>query len=184
MPGIRVHLPRNRCSRSPESVFTMLWNGCSPSAGICVHDAPEYADHRFHALSPVSVLLPSITLRGLPGIANRHRLPLAQKSLAQKPPAQKPPAQKPPAQKPPAQKPLAQQPPAQQPLAQQPPVRQPLTQKPPAQQPLAQKPPVQKPPVRQRCLRCLLLVMCTHPFAKEAFTLHLMRSEGHERYWL
>ncbi len=21
----------------------MLWNGCSPSAGICVHDAPEYA---------------------------------------------------------------------------------------------------------------------------------------------
>ena len=43
LPGIRVHLPRNRCSRSPESVFTMLWNGCSPSAGICVHDAPEYA---------------------------------------------------------------------------------------------------------------------------------------------
>ena len=33
------------------------------------------------------------------------------------------------------------------------------------------------------CLRCLLLVMCTHPFAKEAFTLHLMRSEGHERYF-
>ncbi len=43
LPGIRVHLPRNPCSRSPESVFTMLWNGCSPSAGICVHDAPEYA---------------------------------------------------------------------------------------------------------------------------------------------
>ena len=43
LPGIRVHLPRNRCSRSPEYVFTMLWNGCSPSAGICVHDAPEYA---------------------------------------------------------------------------------------------------------------------------------------------
>ena len=32
------------------------------------------------------------------------------------------------------------------------------------------------------CLRCLLLVMCTHPFAKEALTLHLPRSEGHERY--
>ena len=46
LPGIRVHLPRNRCSRSPESVFTMLWNGCSPSAGICVHDAPEYAAPR------------------------------------------------------------------------------------------------------------------------------------------
>ena len=24
--------------------------------------------------------------------------------------------------------------------------------------------------------------MCTHPFAKEALTLHLARSEGHERY--
>ena len=33
------------------------------------------------------------------------------------------------------------------------------------------------------CLRCLLLVMCTHPFAKKAFTLHLSRSEGHERYF-
>ena len=32
------------------------------------------------------------------------------------------------------------------------------------------------------CLRCLLLVMCTHPFAKEALTLHLARSEGHEHY--
>ena len=51
LPGIRVHLPRNRCSRSPESVFTMLWNGCSPSAGICVHDAPEYAVDRFVPLS-------------------------------------------------------------------------------------------------------------------------------------
>ena len=30
------------------------------------------------------------------------------------------------------------------------------------------------------CLRCLLLVMCTHPFAKKALTLHLARSEGHE----
>ena len=29
----------------------------------------------------------------------------------------------------------------------------------------------------------LLLVMCTHPFAKKAFTLHLSRSEGHERYF-
>ena len=25
--------------------------------------------------------------------------------------------------------------------------------------------------------------MCTHPFAKKAFTLHLSRSEGHERYF-
>ena len=33
-----------------------------------------------------------------------------------------------------------------------------------------------------RCLRCLLLVMCTHPFAKKALTLHLARSKGHERY--
>ena len=38
-----------------------------------------------------------------------------------------------------------------------------------------------QPPVW--CLRCLLLVMCTHPFAKEALTLHLARSEGHERYF-
>ena len=37
--------------------------------------------------------------------------------------------------------------------------------------------------VTLRCLRCLLLVMCTHPFAKEALTLHLARSEGHERYF-
>ena len=34
-----------------------------------------------------------------------------------------------------------------------------------------------------RCLRCLLLVMCTHPFAREALTLHLAHSEGHERYF-
>ena len=33
------------------------------------------------------------------------------------------------------------------------------------------------------CLRCLLLVMCAHPFAKKALTLHLARSEGHERYF-
>ena len=33
------------------------------------------------------------------------------------------------------------------------------------------------------CLRCLLLVMYTHPFSKEALTLHLARSEGHERYF-
>ena len=26
--------------------------------------------------------------------------------------------------------------------------------------------------------------MCTHPFAKEALTLHLARSEGHERYFV
>ena len=31
-------------------------------------------------------------------------------------------------------------------------------------------------------MRCLLLVMCTYPFAKKALTLHLARSEGHERY--
>ena len=36
----------------------------------------------------------------------------------------------------------------------------------------------------RRCLRCLLLVMCTHPFAKKALTLHLARSEGHERYFI
>ena len=34
-----------------------------------------------------------------------------------------------------------------------------------------------------RCLRCLLLVMCTHPFAKKELTLHLVRSEGHEGYF-
>ena len=33
------------------------------------------------------------------------------------------------------------------------------------------------------CLRCLLLVMHMHPFSKEALTLHLARSEGHERYF-
>ncbi len=33
------------------------------------------------------------------------------------------------------------------------------------------------------CLRCLLLVMCTHPFAKKALTLHLARGEGRERYF-
>ena len=36
---------------------------------------------------------------------------------------------------------------------------------------------------KNRCLRYLLLVMCTHPFAKKALTLHLARSEGHERYF-
>ena len=41
--------------------------------------------------------------------------------------------------------------------------------------------PVQKHK-RTGALRCLLLVMCTHLFAKEALTLHLARSEGHERY--
>ena len=34
-----------------------------------------------------------------------------------------------------------------------------------------------------RCLRCLLLVMCTYPFAKKALTLHLARGEGRERYF-
>ena len=33
------------------------------------------------------------------------------------------------------------------------------------------------------CFRCLLLVMCTHPFAKGALTLHLARGEGHKRYF-
>ena len=32
-------------------------------------------------------------------------------------------------------------------------------------------------------LRCLLLVMCTYPFAKKALTLHLARGEGRERYF-
>ena len=35
---------------------------------------------------------------------------------------------------------------------------------------------------RRRCLRCLLLVMCTYPFSKKALTLHLARGEGRERY--
>ena len=33
------------------------------------------------------------------------------------------------------------------------------------------------------CLRCLLLVICTHPVAKEALTLHLACSEGRKRYF-
>ena len=33
------------------------------------------------------------------------------------------------------------------------------------------------------CLRCLLLVMCTYPFAKKALTLHLARGEGRERHF-
>ena len=33
------------------------------------------------------------------------------------------------------------------------------------------------------CFRCLLLVMCTYPFAKKALTLHLARGEGRERYF-
>ena len=36
---------------------------------------------------------------------------------------------------------------------------------------------------QNRCLRCLLLVICTHPFAKAVLTLHLARSEGRERYF-
>ena len=31
------------------------------------------------------------------------------------------------------------------------------------------------------CLRCLLLVMCTYPFAKNVLTLHITRGEGRER---
>ena len=34
-----------------------------------------------------------------------------------------------------------------------------------------------------RCLRCLLLVMCTYPFAKKELTLHLACGEGRERYF-
>ncbi len=37
--------------------------------------------------------------------------------------------------------------------------------------------------LRKGCLRCLLLVMCTYPFAKKALTLHLARSEGRKRYF-
>ena len=33
------------------------------------------------------------------------------------------------------------------------------------------------------CLRCLLLAMCTYPFAKKALTLHLPCGEGRERYF-
>ena len=33
------------------------------------------------------------------------------------------------------------------------------------------------------CLRCLLLVMCTYPFAKKPLTLYLARGEGRERYF-
>ena len=36
---------------------------------------------------------------------------------------------------------------------------------------------------RTGCLRCLLLVMCTYPFAKTALTLHLARGEGCENYF-
>ena len=36
--------------------------------------------------------------------------------------------------------------------------------------------------LKKGCLRCLLLVMCTYPFAKKALTLHLARGEGRERY--
>ena len=37
--------------------------------------------------------------------------------------------------------------------------------------------------LKGRCFRCLLLVICTYPFAKEALTLHLARGEGHKRYF-
>ena len=33
------------------------------------------------------------------------------------------------------------------------------------------------------CFCCLLLVMCTYPFAKKALTLYLARGEGRERYF-
>ena len=35
----------------------------------------------------------------------------------------------------------------------------------------------------RRCLRCLLLVMCTYSIAKEALMLHLARGEGREHYF-
>ena len=35
-----------------------------------------------------------------------------------------------------------------------------------------------------RVLALFTVVMCTHPFAKKALTLHLARSEGHERYFI
>ena len=248
--------------------------------------------------------MPSITLHGLPGIANRHRRPLAQQPPArqrparqplarqplarqrparQRPAQQRPAQQQPPARQPPARQRPAQQPPAQQRPAQQPPAQQPPAQQLPAQQPPAQQRPAQQPPgsaasgsaasgsaktavirgtslcssfstcatnsdvssaivllsfietsqipgISQArghvasvsgpknlshdslisvllpssvasvglpvpanascpkiqtnwCLRYLLLVMCTHPFVKQALTLHLARSEGHERYF-
>ena len=37
--------------------------------------------------------------------------------------------------------------------------------------------------VNLRCLHCLLLVMCTYPFAKKALTLHLARGESRERHF-
>ena len=33
-----------------------------------------------------------------------------------------------------------------------------------------------------RCLRCLLLVMCTYPIAKKALMLHLAHGESREHY--
>ena len=35
----------------------------------------------------------------------------------------------------------------------------------------------------RQLLMTALLVMCTHPFAKGALTLHLARGEGHKRYF-
>ena len=51
------------------------------------------------------------------------------------------------------------------------------------QYPLTQPKLDELPVLAYRCLRCLLLVMPTHPSAKKALTLHLARSEGHERYF-
>ena len=41
----------------------------------------------------------------------------------------------------------------------------------------------QRQPRPVRCFRHQVLVMCMHPFAKEALTLHLARSEGNEHYF-
>ena len=39
------------------------------------------------------------------------------------------------------------------------------------------------PSSQEGCFRHQVLVMCMHPFAKEALTLHLARSEGNEHYF-
>ena len=46
-----------------------------------------------------------------------------------------------------------------------------------------QSPSVFRPELDARCFRYQVLVMCTHPFAKEALTLHLAWSEGRKRYF-
>jgi hypothetical protein len=43
MPGTGAHLARNARSASPESVLTLLRNGCSPWPGIGAQDRPVHA---------------------------------------------------------------------------------------------------------------------------------------------